>query len=115
MTGQEFRERVGLFSDGQIANIDEFARISSQVKVIARATAEDKLILVAGLKQMNPERNIVAVSGEGINDIEALVRSDVGMSLGSGCEITQSNSKLCLVNDDMEAMLRSIMWGRNVY
>lgn len=114
MTGQEFRERVGMVENGQIQNMDAFQNIikENKLKVIARATAEDKHILVTGLKLLNRR---VAVSGEGINDVDALQAADVGMSLGSGVEITQSNSSLCLVNDDFEALLKSIMWGRNVY
>jgi len=112
MTGEEFRQIVGMMEDGRVQNETEFRNLVSELKVIARATAEDKLKLVCGLRTLGRK---VAVSGEGINDVEAIRGADVGFSLGSGVEISQQNSDVCLVNDDFEALLRSVMWGRNIY
>lgn len=79
---------------------------------MARATANDKYLLIVGLKNLGKK---VSVTGDGINDIEALNASDVGLGMGSGCSAVKDASDLILTNDDFEACLKSIMWGRNIY
>jgi P-type E1-E2 ATPase len=79
---------------------------------LARATANDKYLLIVGLKNLGKK---VSVTGDGINDIEALNASDVGLGMGSGCSAVKDASDLILTNDDFEACLKSIMWGRNIY
>ena len=57
----------------------------------------------------------MATTGEGINDIESLAGADVGLAMGSGCSAAKASADLILVNNDFEAVVRSIMWGRNIY
>ena len=57
----------------------------------------------------------MATAGEGINDIESLAGADVGLAMGSGCSAAKASADLILVNNDFEAVVRSIMWGRNIY
>ena len=57
----------------------------------------------------------MATTGEGINDIESLAGADVGLAMGSGCSAAKASAELILVNNDFEAVVRSIMWGRNIY
>ena len=82
------------------------------MRVLARATASDKLLLVTGLKALGKS---VAVTGDGINDVIALQRANVGLAMGSGCSAAKEASDIILTNDDFEASLRAIMWGRNIY
>lgn len=79
---------------------------------MARASANDKYLLVVGLKNLGKK---VSVTGDGLNDIEALKAADVGLGMGSGCSAVKAASDLILTNDDFEACLKSIMWGRNIY
>jgi len=79
MTGEDFRNAVGTLvlyrnsetGDNQyvVQNLTVFKQIASELKVLARATQEDKYILTVGLRNME---KIVAVTGEGVNDIESL-------------------------------------------
>jgi len=85
--------------------------IIPELKVIARANAHDKLLMVVGLKDMG---QVVAATGDGIN-IEALKNADVGLSMGSGCAAAKLASDLILTEDDFESSIRAIMWGRNIY
>lgn len=57
----------------------------------------------------------ISVTGDGINDIEALQFADVGLAMGSGCSKLKDVSSFILVDDDFEASLKSVMWGRNIY
>lgn len=58
---------------------------------------------------------IVAATGEGINDIDALKNSDVGLAMGSGCAAAKLASDLILTDNDFESSIRAIMWGRNIH
>jgi magnesium-transporting ATPase (P-type) len=91
---------------------DAFMTILDDVKVLARANSDDKLLMVIGLKNSG---KTVAVTGDGINDIEALENSDVGIAMGSGCSAAKQVSSLILADDDFESVIRAVMWGRNIY
>ena len=68
--------------------------------------------MVIGLKNSN---KTVAVTGDGINDIDALEHADVGLAMGSGCSAAKQASSLILASDDFESAIRAVMWGRNIY
>ena len=87
----------------------------AELRVLARATAEDKLKLVAGLKAHWGLNKNVAVTGDGINDVEALIHSDVGMTMNSGAVAAKDVSSIILTENDFEASLRAVMWGRNIF
>jgi len=86
--------------------------LADRVKVLTRANSDDKLLMTVGLKNMN---RTVAVTGDGINDIDALEMADVGLAMGSGCSAARHASELILTNDDFESAIRAVMWGRNIY
>lgn len=96
----------------QIENEEKFIELADRVKVITRANSDDKLLFTVGLKNMN---RTVAVTGDGINDIEALAWADVGLAMGSGCAAAKNASALILTDDDFESAIRAVMWGRNIY
>lgn len=79
---------------------------------MTRANSDDKLLMVIGLKNSS---KTVAVTGDGINDIDALEHADVGLSMGTGCSAAKQASALILTNDDFESAIRAVMWGRNIY
>jgi len=58
---------------------------------------------------------VVAATGEGINDVSALRSADVGLAMGSGCSAAKEAASLVLTDDDFQASLRGIMWGRNIF
>ena len=121
MTGEEFRNAVGqlrkeLDSEGNakmhIQNIQEFRNIQSRLRVLARAIPYDKHLLVVGLKQLG---RTVAVTGDGINDIDALKSADVGFAMGSGCSVAKDAADMILIGDDFESTMKAVMWGRNIF
>lgn len=79
---------------------------------MTRANSDDKLLMVIGLKNSS---KTVAVTGDGINDIDALEHADVGLAMGSGCSAAKHASSLILTDDDFESAIRAVMWGRNIY
>ena len=82
------------------------------MRVIARATPSDKYLLVTGLKELGRG---VAVTGDGINDVDALKTANVGFAMGSGVSAAKDASDMILMDDNFEATMKAVMWGRNIY
>jgi len=122
MQAEDFRATVGELRRSrdeatgeitvEIENAEAFREVADGLRVLARATAADKHLLVEGLKSLG---KVVAATGDGINDVEALGRADVGLAMGSGCSAAKEAASLVLTDDDFEASLRAVMWGRNIY
>ena len=96
MKGKHFRERVGNLTtiedeDGKITgfkvgNIENFKEIAFKLRVIARCSPSDKLLLVVGLKELG---EVVGVTGDGSNDAAALKQSDIGLAMMSGTQLAK--------------------------
>ena len=92
MLGEEFRKIIGGVNkytnpDGSISwgieNKQNFRAVAQRLKVLARATPEDKFALIVGLKEQGSS---VAVTADGINDVGALKTANVGFCMGvAGC------------------------------
>jgi len=67
---------------------------------LARATAEDKFVLITGIKYKGDDgqksSGIVGMTGEGISDADALKAADVGLCMGSGCDVAKDSSDLII-------------------
>jgi Ca2+-transporting ATPase len=86
--------------------------VIKSVKVIARATDEDKNLIVGAIEIAG---GFILMSGDGINDTEALQMANVGVSMGSSCQVTKDASDLVIMDNDIKSIYLSIMWGRTIY
>ena len=94
-------------------NRDAFIHTVKKLKVIARASPEDKFILVFGLKELG---NIVAVTGDGTNDAPALKQAHVGFAMGiRGTDIAKDAADVVLLDDSFSSIVTACKYGRNVY
>jgi len=129
MEGHKFSEMVGplkevVGKDGkthqELSNMRAFKDIEKDLKVLARSSPEDKLMLVTGLKELG---KIVAVTGDGTNDAPALNRADVGFAMQGdnedgepgGSDIAKNAADIILTDDNFCSILVAVKYGRNIY
>jgi len=94
-------------------DVEKFRKVTENLRVIARASPDDKFLLVLGLKEL---KHIVAVTGDGTNDAPALKKSDVGFSMGQkGTDIAKEASDIVLLNDSFSSVITALKYGRNIY
>ncbi len=84
----------------------------SDIKVVARSTPKTKLRIVKLLKEMG---EVVAVTGDGINDAPAIKHADIGIAMGGGSEITKEASDIVLLDDSFSTIIKAISFGRNIF
>ena len=84
-----------------------------RIVVIARSKPITKMRVVNLLKSMG---NVVAVTGDGINDAPALKNADVGIAMGiNGTEVSKEASDIVLLDDSFSTIVKSVEWGRGIY
>jgi Ca2+-transporting ATPase len=103
LTGAEF----AALSDGELhAQVDG-------IGVVARVAPEDKVRLVSILKERG---NIVAMTGDGVNDAPALTRADIGVAMGiTGTEVTKDAAEMILTDDNFATIVAAVEGGRGLY
>jgi len=83
------------------------------ISVFARVKAKDKLRIVKAFKSKG---NVVAITGNGVNDTTSIKEADIGIGMGiSGTDITKEVSDIIIIDDNFNSIVNAILEGRNIY
>lgn len=107
--------------EGRALTGAEFAAMSDEhleaeidgIGVVARVSPEDKVRLVDVLKRRG---QVVAMTGDGVNDAPALTRADIGVAMGiTGTEVTKDAAEMILTDDNFATIVTAVERGRGLY
>ncbi len=117
-TARAVGREVGIYRDGDWAiegrqleryTDEELYSVLKKVSVVARAIPEDKYRIVRVLQSRG---EIVAVTGDGINDVPALKVADVGIAMGSGAQAVRDVAKIVIADNNLSVIVDAVRWGR---
>lgn len=122
VTATAIAKELDLLADGCVAleakEVEEMSdrqlqKMLPKISVIARSTPTVKMRVV---KLLKAQGDVVAVTGDGINDAPALKNADVGIAMGiSGTEVSKEASDIVLLDDSFATIVKAVEWGRNIY
>ncbi|MEK7569477.1 MAG: cation-transporting P-type ATPase [Patescibacteria group bacterium] len=105
------KEEVLSGADLQALSDKELLSLLPKIKIFARVTPEDKLRIGELYRKLG---EIVAMTGDGVNDAPALKAMDIGISLGSGSDVAKSAADLVLLDDNFKTISLAIDEGRRI-
>ncbi len=122
LTARAIGRRLGLVAEeDRVVTGAELAALSPRgledivrhARIYARAAPEQKLAIVAALQEQG---EIVAVTGDGVNDAPALKSADIGVAMGiTGTEVAKEASGMILLDDNFATVVRAVREGRRIY
>ena len=122
ITASAIAKEIGILQDGDLAveglelDIISDEELNSKLKhisVYARVSPEHKIRIV---KAWQSKGNIVAMTGDGVNDAPALKQADIGIAMGiTGTEVSKDAASMILTDDNFATIVKSVTNGRNIY
>jgi len=121
VTARAIADRIGM-PEGRVLTGDELGSLSDDALhdllrepslIFSRVSPRDKLRVVDLLKQMG---EVVAVTGDGVNDTLSLKRADIGVAMGrQGSDVAKEAAEIVLIDDDFTTLVNAVREGRTIF
>ena len=118
VTGAAIAEQLGIPGEAilgadfaALSEAERMERIDS-IGVVGRVAPEHKVLLAETLKQKG---DVVAMTGDGVNDAPAIKAADIGIAMGSGTEVAKNASRMILSDDNFATIVYAVEQGRKLY
>ncbi len=122
VTATAIAKQIGIFKEGDLAVVgpeldvmseEELDEKITRISVYARVSPENKIRIVEAWQKRG---NIVAMTGDGVNDAPALKKADIGVAMGiTGTEVSKDAASMILSDDNFATIIKAVANGRNVY
>ncbi|MBU0611933.1 HAD-IC family P-type ATPase [Patescibacteria group bacterium] len=122
ITAEAIARQAGIYKEGDLVlsgdEIDvlsdrELSKKIAKATVFARVTPEHKLRIIMAYRMRG---EIVAMTGDGVNDAPSIVAADLGVAMGKiGTEVTKEASDIVLLDDNLGSIVSAVEEGRNIY
>ena len=118
VTGEAIARQLGI--EGEAILGSEFAALTDserleridRIGVVGRVAPEHKVLLVETLKQKG---DVVAMTGDGVNDAPSIKAAHIGVAMGSGTEVAKNAGRMILTDDNFATIVRAVGEGRKLY
>ncbi|WP_317368563.1 calcium-translocating P-type ATPase, PMCA-type [uncultured Tyzzerella sp.] len=122
VTATAIAKKIGIFKDGDMSltgtdldsmSNEELSKILYKVSVYARVSPEHKIRIV---NLWQEKGNIVAMTGDGVNDAPALKSANIGIAMGiTGTDVSKDAASVILTDDNFATIIKAVANGRNIY
>lgn len=122
ITATAIAKQIGIYTEGDMAltgmeldamSEEELEANIQSISVYARVSPENKIRIVEAWQKKG---NIVAMTGDGVNDAPALKKADIGVAMGiTGTEVSKDAASMILTDDNFATIIKAVANGRNVY
>jgi Ca2+-transporting ATPase len=118
ITGAAIAKQVGIPGEAilgaDFAKLSESERLSriDDIGVVGRVAPEHKVLLAETLKKKG---DVVAMTGDGVNDAPAIKSADIGIAMGAGTEVAKDASRMILSDDNFATIVFAVEQGRKIF
>ena len=119
-TACSIAKKLGILTTGRVitgselSNLsdDEYLRIVKDIQVYARVKPSQKMRIVETLKKLD---NVVAMTGDGVNDAPALKKASIGVAMGNGTDVAKESADMILQDNDFTTIVKAVKEGRKIF